>query len=90
MILAFTAGLVIGTVGGAVSWLAAAAYLEAKRMPVTMAEAGAEFSVFTVENSFPFAAEQSATSGRLYRRAKTREYRIAPTSNAAKVSRSSL
>jgi hypothetical protein len=90
MILAFGAGLVIGTVGGMVSWLAAAAYFEARRTPVTMAEAGAEFSVFTVENSFAFSPEQTAPSGRLYRRPKTREYTIAPVATAAKSRSSSL
>jgi hypothetical protein len=31
MFLAFSAGLIIGTVGGMLSWLAAAAYLETQR-----------------------------------------------------------
>jgi hypothetical protein len=90
MILAFAAGLVIGTVGGMVSWVAAAAYFESRRAPAMMAEASEEFSVFTVENSFAFAPEQTAPSGRLYHRPKTREYTISPVDAAAKARSSSL
>jgi hypothetical protein len=80
MILAFAAGLVIGTVGGMTSWVAAAAYLEAQRFKTPMAEAiaGEELSVATVENSPAFSPEQTVPAGQLYHRRKNHARPIAP------------
>jgi hypothetical protein len=92
MILAFTAGLVIGTVAGMVSWVAAAAYLESQRLNPTMVEAtvGSELAVFSIEKSFAFSPDQTAPAGQLYHRRKGRAGAITPRDAVNKSRNSSL
>lgn len=98
MILAFTAGLVIGTVAGTVSWVAAAAYLEAQRLQPAMADAMMaeamamtnELPMVSIERSFAFSPEQTRASGRLYRRNKNSVPPITSSESMSKTRNSSL
>jgi hypothetical protein len=92
MILAFTAGLVIGTVAGMVSWVAAAAYLESQRLNPTMVEAtvGSELAVFSIEKSFAFSPDQTAPARQLYHRRKDHVGAITPSDAVNKSRNSSL
>jgi hypothetical protein len=92
MILVFTAGLVIGTVAGTVSWVAAAAYLEAQRLNPTMVAAmtDAELAAFSIEKRYPLSAEQAPPAGRLYHRRRNQAAPIAASDPARKARDSSL
>lgn len=58
MFLAFSAGLIIGTVGGMLSWLAAAAYLETQRSRHREVNARPDAAKFAADRDFAVCVDQ--------------------------------